>query len=106
MTLPGWLSFTPTELIGYGAATLTTLSFLPQAWLSFRTRDVSGVSLSMYIVFTIGVALWLAYGLLMHMWPVVLANVVTLSLALVILVMKLVYGRQPRTRRTRLTDKA
>lgn len=82
----------PSELIGYCAAALTTLSFLPQAWLTFRTRDVRGISLGMYSVFTIGVALWLLYGVLMGAWPIVLANAVTLGLASVILGMKLRYG--------------
>ncbi len=83
------------EWVGFGAAALTTLSFVPQAWLSFRTRDVSGISLGMYSVFTAGVALWLAYGILMHAWPIVLANAVTLALALCILVMKFAYqGRE------------
>ena len=82
-----------TDLIGSLAACLTTLSFLPQAWLSFKTRDVSGVSLSMYSVFTVGVALWLSYGLLLGAWPMVIANVITLLLALAILGMKLMYGR-------------
>lgn len=80
------------DAIGSLAACLTTVSFVPQAWLSFKTRDVSGVSLSMYSVFTIGVALWLAYGLLLDAWPVVIANAITLVLALAILGMKLVYG--------------
>lgn len=80
------------ELIGYCAAVLTTLSFLPQAWLTFRTKDVRGISLGMYSVFTVGVALWLLYGLLMGMWPIVAANAVTLALASVILCMKLRYG--------------
>lgn len=80
------------ELIGYCAAALTTLSFVPQAWLTFRTRDVRGISLGMYSVFTIGVALWLLYGVLMGAWPIVLANAVTLALASVILGMKLRYG--------------
>ena len=84
-----------TELIGYLAATLTTCSFVPQAWHTFRTRDVSGISLGMYSVFTTGVALWLAYGLLLEAWPVVAANAITLVLALSILVMKLRYGGQP-----------
>ena len=84
MTLP--------ELIGYCAATLTTLSFLPQAWLTFRTRDVRGISLGMYSVFTVGVALWLLYGVMMGAWPIVAANAVTLALASVILAMKLRYG--------------
>ena len=84
-----------TELIGAVAACLTTASFLPQAWLSFKTRDVSGVSLLMYSVFTVGVALWLAYGWLLRSWPMVIANTVTLALALMILTMKLVYGPKP-----------
>ena len=80
------------ELIGYCAATLTTVSFMPQAWLTFRTRDVRGISLGMYSVFTVGVALWLLYGLLMGAWPIVVANAITLALASVILGMKLRYG--------------
>jgi MtN3 and saliva related transmembrane protein len=79
------------ELVGYLAASLTTASFIPQAWLTFRTKDVSGISLGMYSVFTLGVALWLVYGLLAGAWPVVVANAVTLALALAILVMKLRY---------------
>jgi MtN3 and saliva related transmembrane protein len=77
------------DLIGYAAAALTTFSFLPQAWLTFRTRDVRGISLGMYSVFTAGVALWLLYGLMTGAWPVVAANAVTLTLAVAILVMKL-----------------
>ena len=86
-----------TEWIGFAAASLTTASFIPQAWLTFRTRDVRGISLSMYSVFTLGVALWLAYGLLLQAWPVVVANAITLVLALAILVMKLRYGGAPDT---------
>lgn len=81
------------DLIGSLAACLTTVSFVPQAWLTFKTRDVSGVSLLMYSVFTVGVALWLAYGLLLRSWPMVIANAITLVLALMILAMKLVYRR-------------
>lgn len=88
MTLPVTLH----ELVGYGAAILTTLSFVPQAWLTFRTRDVRGISLGMYSVFTVGVALWLLYGWMMGAWPIVIANAVTLALAGVILTMKVRYG--------------
>ena len=77
------------DAIGYVAAFLTTASFVPQAWLTLRTRDVSGISLGMYSVLTTGVALWLLYGWLTDAWPVVLANAVTLALAAFILVMKL-----------------
>ena len=79
------------EIVGYLAAFLTTCSFVPQAWLTFRTRNVSGISLGMYSVFAAGVALWLVYGLLLGAWPIVVANAITLALALAILAMKLRY---------------
>ena len=78
-----------TDSLGYLAATLTTASFIPQAWLTFRSRDVSGISLGMYSVFTLGIALWLAYGVMLRAWPIVIANTVTFVLAAAILTMKL-----------------
>lgn len=86
------------DLIGYAAAALTTGSFLPQAILTLRTRDTRGISLTMYSVFTVGVALWLVYGLSLGEWPIVVANAVTLALAATILGTKLVVergGRRP-----------
>ena len=83
------------DLIGYLAAALTTCSFLPQALHTFRTRDVSGISLGMYSVFTSGVALWLAYGVVLQAWPIVIANAITLVLASAILGMKLRFGDRP-----------
>ena len=82
---------TLTDLIGTLAAVLTTISFLPQALHTFRTKDVRGISLGMYSVFTVGVAMWLVYGLLLNAWPVVIANCITLALASAILAMKLRY---------------
>ncbi len=79
------------DIIGSIAATLTTVSFLPQAWHTFQTKDVSGISLGMYSVFTAGVAGWLVYGLLLQAWPIVISNAITVSLASAILVMKLKY---------------
>ena len=79
------------DLIGYTAATLTTASFIPQAVQTFKTKDVRGISLGMYSAFTVGVALWLVYGVLMAAWPIVLANSITLTLAATILTMKLRY---------------
>ncbi|PXW95876.1 MtN3 and saliva related transmembrane protein [Sphaerotilus hippei] len=81
------------DTIGTVAAVLTTMSFVPQAWLTLRTRDVSGISLSMYSAFTVGVALWLIYGCLLGAWPVIIANLLTLTLAASILGMKLWFGR-------------
>lgn len=83
------------DLLGYSAACLTTLSFLPQAWHTFKTKDVSGISTGMYSVFTLGTALWLAYGIALGAWPVVGANAITVMLALCILIMKRRYGRRP-----------
>lgn len=83
-----------TDLIGTLAAILTTVSFLPQVLHTFRTKDVSGISLGMYSVFTVGVALWLVYGWLLQAWPVVMANCITLALASTILVMKLLYHKR------------
>ena len=79
------------ETIGFIAATLTTASFVPQAWHTFRTRDVRGISLAMYSAFTAGVACWLVYGVLLDAWPIVIANCITLALAAAILAMKLRY---------------
>jgi MtN3 and saliva related transmembrane protein len=79
------------DWIGAIAATLTTASFVPQLLQTFRSKDASGISLGMYSAFTVGVALWLVYGLLLGAWPVVIANGITGSLALCILVMKLRY---------------
>ncbi len=84
-------NFIGSELVGYMAATLTTVSFVPQAVHSFKTKDVSGISLGMYSIFTLGIALWLAYGLLISAWPIVIANVITLALASLILALKLRY---------------
>jgi MtN3 and saliva related transmembrane protein len=79
------------DWVGSAAACLTTASFVPQAWHTFRSRDVSGISITMYSLFTLGVALWLVYGILLLAWPIIIANVITTSLALMILVMKLKY---------------
>jgi MtN3 and saliva related transmembrane protein len=79
------------DIIGFAAACLTTASFVPQVWHTFRTKDVSGISLGMYACFTLGVFLWLVYGLVVGAWPIVVANAITLALALSILVMKLRY---------------
>ena len=79
------------DLICTFAAVFTTASFLPQAWHTFQTKDVSGISLGMYSVFTTGVALWLVYGILLTAWPIVISNAITVALASAILVMKLRY---------------
>jgi MtN3 and saliva related transmembrane protein len=87
------------EILGYLAAVLTTGSFLPQALHTLRSRDVSGISLAMYSAFTAGVALWIAYGIALGEWPIIVANAVTLALAATILATKIVVERERRRRR-------
>lgn len=83
------------ETIGYPAALLTTIAFLPQAWQSWRTRDLSGISLPMYALFTTGVALWLIYGIMIGSKPIIVANSITFILAFVVLWLKLTEPEQP-----------
>lgn len=83
---------TSIDLVGYSAALLTTIAFVPQAWLTWRKKKTDEISLGMYALFTTGVALWFVYGVLMAAWPIIIANGITLVLALAILVMKLMYG--------------
>ena len=77
------------HLIGSIAALFTTVAFVPQVVQSFKTRDLSGISLPMYTIFTTGVGLWLVYGFLKQDWPLMLANSATFCLAGSVLVLKL-----------------
>ena len=79
----------PIDALGYVAATLTTLSFLPQAAKTLRTGDTAAISLRMYLLFTSGVALWGLYGLLTGDGPLIVANAITLVSAGLILRCKL-----------------
>jgi len=74
-----------TFIIGNIAAILTSISFLPQAIKILKTKDTKSISLPMYIMFVVGVLLWLIYGFLRNDVPLILANIVTLSLAGLIL---------------------
>ena len=80
------------EWIGYLAATLTTAAFVPQAIKTIRTRDTRGISLGMYVVFTVGIACWFGYGLVLQSWPMIVSNVITFVLSATILAMKLRHG--------------
>ena len=76
-------------LLGFLAASLTTLAFLPQTLQSWKTRDLSGISLSMYSLFTAGVVLWIIYAIYIQSWPVLFANVFTLVMSSSILYLKI-----------------
>ncbi len=79
------------EIVGSAAAVSTTVCWVPQALKIIREKRTEGLSLVTQVVFTLGVALWLAYGLLLHNWPIMLANAPTLVLSLAILILKLRY---------------
>jgi len=79
------------EIIGLVAAVLTTASFLPQVFKTYKTKDTSGLSLSMFIVFFIGVVLWSIYGFYMKSLSIILANSITAVSALYLIFMKLKY---------------
>lgn len=84
------------DLVGYAAAALTTLSWVPQLQRTWRTRSAADLSTGMLAAFTTGVALWLVYGLALGSSPVIVANGVTLALALGLIGLKVVFDRRPR----------
>jgi MtN3 and saliva related transmembrane protein len=81
------------------AAVLTTAAFLPQAILTIRTRDTSGISLATYGMLVTGVCFWLIYGILIMAWPIIISNTITIITGGTILVLKLqgLASRKPRT---------
>ena len=86
-----------TDLLGYVAACFTTLSFVPQVIKAWRSKDLRSISLGMYALFFLGIAMWLGYGLLLGAWPIIIANIITLGLSGLILCMKIaeVWGKKP-----------
>ncbi len=77
------------DVIGTAAAALTTAAFVPQVWQIWRTRSAKDISLPMYLMFTTGLVCWLGYGVLLGAWPIIIANVITLALAIAVIAMKL-----------------
>jgi MtN3 and saliva related transmembrane protein len=80
------------DQLGYIAAILTTVAFVPQAVKTIRSRDTRAISLWMYVTFTAGIAVWLAYGVALNAWPIILSNSVVFPLAAVILAFKVRHG--------------
>jgi len=84
MDMPSW--------IGFAAGFLTTFAFLPQVFKIWEAKSARDISLHTYAVFTLGVGLWLAYGILRQEPPIIIWNAVTLVLAGAILAMKVRFG--------------
>lgn len=79
------------EIIGLIAAVLTTGAFVPQVLKTWRSKDVEGLSLTMYSVFFVGIILWLVYGIMIESLVVILANIITAILAFILVFFKLKY---------------
>ena len=79
-------------IVGSVAALLTTIAFLPQVVRTWKSRSTSDISLGMFLTYVTGIALWLAYGLLLGDWPLIASNAVTFVLSGTILLLKLRHG--------------
>lgn len=77
------------EVIGLIAAFITTASFLPQVYKTWKTKQTEGLSLTMYVTFFIGIVLWLIYGIHLNSLPMILANSITAVSSLFLVIMKL-----------------
>ncbi|HVZ16606.1 MAG TPA: SemiSWEET transporter [Terriglobales bacterium] len=75
-------------VIGYAAGFCTTISFVPQVVRAWRTRHADDIAWGWLIIFEVGLGLWLTYGVIVHNWPMILANSVTLTLCTMLIVMK------------------
>lgn len=78
--------------IGLVAASLTTIAFVPQVIKTWRSKSAKDLSLGMFGIFSLGVLLWLTYGLLINDLPIILANTFTLILSSIILYFKVRHG--------------
>ncbi len=83
-------SMSMATILGYIAATMTTLSFGVGAVDTIRTRNVSGVSIGMSLTYFFGVIMWIIYGIMLQAWPMIISQVITLSFSTVILIIKLI----------------
>ncbi len=90
----------PVTIVGSIAALASTLSFTPQAWKIIKSRDTASISAGMYMLTVTGFALWIAYGILLGQWPIIVPNALCLILAAFILTMKLL----PRSKRNKVAD--
>ena len=82
------------EIIGFVAAIFTTSAFLPQVYKTWKTKDVSGLSLPMLLIFFVGIIAWLVYGYFINSPSMIMANAITLVSAFLLIYFKLKYGKK------------
>jgi MtN3 and saliva related transmembrane protein len=80
-------------ILGFSAATFTTIAFVPQLMRTWQTKSAKDVSLAMLVCFCFGVFLWIIYGMILNQPPIIVANIITLIFNLMILYCKLKYNR-------------
>jgi len=81
----------PPDILGMIAGTLTTIAFVPQVVKTWRSKSTEDISYGMFILFSLGLVMWLAYGIVINALPIIISNTITLALALVILGLKFRY---------------
>ena len=84
------------DILGYCAATITTIAFLPQIIKTFQTKSAKDVSMGMFVLFTTGVFLWIIYGIFTKTYPVLIANAVIFCLALAQIILKIKYDKNTK----------
>jgi MtN3 and saliva related transmembrane protein len=82
------------DYLGYVAATLTTIAFIPQVFKIYKEKSAKSLSLKTFYVFTSGIFFWFLYGIALSSAPMIIANGVTVSLSITILVLKHKYDKQ------------
>ena len=78
------------QILGYVAATSTTIAFVPRMIIIFKTKDTKSITLGMYLIFVFGVVCWLAYEIYKVDWPIIVANAVSVVLSSIILIFKII----------------
>ena len=81
-----------TAAVGFAAGFFTTVSFIPQITKIWKSKSAEDVSKKMFLAVAFGVTLWLAYGIILTQWPIILWNSISLVLALTILFLKYKFG--------------
>lgn len=81
-----------TTILGYAAGAVTTTSLVPQVMKIWKTKSARDVSLGMFLIFSIGISLWIVYGFFLHSMPIIIANAVSLLLGFIVLGLKLKFN--------------
>ena len=82
---------TGTDILGYAAGAITSLTFLPQVIKTWKEKSAKDVSLLMFVIAAVNEVMWIAYGALLNNWVIILTNVIVLAMSLTMIYLKLRY---------------